>query len=86
MTTDQQGNMLIGDSKNDRIQVIGVLVCTVQEEMMVNVDMIQKLNLFKKMYSIGLFPSRQSCFICEMTLQSMHLCCIISKIPPVISK
>lgn len=55
MTTDQQGNMLIGDSKNDRIQVIGVLVCTVQEEMMVNVDMIQKLNLFKKMYSIGCF-------------------------------
>lgn len=86
MTTDQQGNMLIGDSKNDRIQVIGVLGGTVQEEMMVNVVMNQKLNLFKKMYSIGLFPSSRSCFICEMTLQSILLCCIISKIPPVISK
>lgn len=42
MTTDQQGNMLIGDSKNDRIQVIGVLGGTVQEEMMVNIVMIQE--------------------------------------------
>lgn len=42
MTTDQQGNMLIGDSKNDRIQVIGVLGGTVQEEMMVNIVTVQE--------------------------------------------